>query len=111
SIGDIVKFKIGSIETDKGEVKFIEEDCNESTLYINNYSGWAYKVPEKKIVSPITVEKDSGKECNNSFSLGSREERVALLKAGFTGKDIESEYLRRNRIVIIGINWQDLKSK
>ena len=51
SIGDIIKFKIGSIETDKGEVKFIEEDSNESTLYINSYSGWAYKVPEKKIVS------------------------------------------------------------
>jgi len=51
SIGDIVKFKIGSIETEKGEVKFIEEDSNESTLYINSYSGWAYKVPEKKIVS------------------------------------------------------------
>ena len=51
SIGDIVKFKIGSIETDKGEVKFIEEDSNESTLYINSYSGWAYKVPEKQIVS------------------------------------------------------------
>jgi len=50
SIGDIVKFKIGSIETDKGEVKFIEEDSNESTLYINSYSGWAYKVPEKQIV-------------------------------------------------------------
>ena len=51
SMGDIVKFKIGSIETDKGEVKFIEEDSNESTLYINSYSGWAYKVPEKQIVS------------------------------------------------------------
>ncbi len=51
SIGDIVKFKTGSIETDKGEVTFIEEDFNESTLYINSYSGWAYKVPEKKIVS------------------------------------------------------------
>jgi hypothetical protein len=51
SIGDIVKFKIGSIETDRGEVKFIEEDYNETTLYINSYSGWAYKVPEKKIVS------------------------------------------------------------
>jgi len=51
SIGDIVKFKIGSIETEKGEVKFIEDDSNESTLYINSYSGWAYKVPEKKIVS------------------------------------------------------------
>jgi len=44
-----VKFKIGTIETDKGEVKFIEED--ENTLYINSYSGWAYKVPENKIVS------------------------------------------------------------
>jgi len=31
--------------------KFIEEYCNESTLYINSHSGWAYKVPEKKIVS------------------------------------------------------------
>lgn len=51
SIGDIVEFKIGSIETDKGEVKFIEEDCNENTLYISSYSGWAYKVPEIKIVS------------------------------------------------------------
>ena len=50
--GDIVKFKIGSIETDKGEVKFIEENCNiQSILYINSHSGWAYKVPEKKIVS------------------------------------------------------------
>ena len=51
SIGDIVKFKIGTIETDKGEVKFIEEECSGSTLYINSYSGWAYKVPERKIVS------------------------------------------------------------
>ena len=54
SMGDIVEFKIGTIETDKGEVKFIEKDCNESTLYINSYSGWAYKVPEKRIVSLST---------------------------------------------------------
>ncbi|HWR26475.1 MAG TPA: hypothetical protein VN316_01215 [candidate division Zixibacteria bacterium] len=59
---------------------------------------------------PIILEKDSEKECKKSFGLASREERVALLKAGFTGKDIESEYIRRNRIVIIGINWQDLRS-
>ena len=51
SIGDIVEFKIGSIETIKEEVKFIQKDCSESTLYINSYSEWAYKVPEKKIVS------------------------------------------------------------
>ena len=36
SIGDIVEFKIGSIETDKEEVKFINENCSESTLYINS---------------------------------------------------------------------------
>ena len=53
-----------------------------------------------------TIEsKNSAKECNNSFELASREERVALLKAGYTGKDIESEYLRRNNIVVIGVNW------
>jgi len=51
SIGDRVEFKIGSVEIDKGEVKFIEENGNEGTLYINSYSGCAYKVPEKKIVS------------------------------------------------------------
>jgi len=51
SIGDIVKFKIGSAETHKGEIKFIEEDSNESTLYINSFSGWAYKVPETKVMS------------------------------------------------------------
>jgi hypothetical protein len=57
------------------------------------------------------MEKGSGKECNNGFLLGSREERVSLLKAGFTGKNIESEYLRLNGIFIISINWQDLNSK
>jgi hypothetical protein len=51
SVGDRVEFKIGSIGIDKGEVKFIEENGNEGTLYINSYSGCAYKVPEKKIVS------------------------------------------------------------
>lgn len=51
SIGDIVQFKIGSIEKEKGEVKFIEEDSDECMLYINSYSGWAYKVPVKKIIS------------------------------------------------------------
>ncbi len=51
SIGDIVKFKIGSVETHKGEIMFIEENQNESSLYINSFNGWAYKVPEKKILS------------------------------------------------------------
>ena len=56
----------------------------------------------------ITAEKDSGKECNNRFLLGSREERAALLKTGLRGKDIESLYLKFNDIIVIGINWQDL---
>ena len=59
----------------------------------------------------ITVEKIRGKEGNNSFSLRTREERTSLLKAGFTGKDIESEYLILNGIVVIDVHWQDLKSK
>ena len=50
---------------------------------------------------------DSEKKCKNRFELVSREERIELLKAGITGKDIESEYLRRNGIVVIGVNWQD----
>jgi len=50
------------------------------------------------------------RDCNNPI-LVSREERVALLKTGLTGKDIESLYLRFNGIVVIGINWQDLRSE
>jgi len=60
-------------------------------------------IPERS----ITVETDSGNECNNSFPLRTREERASLLKAGFTGKDIESEYIKLNGISVIGINWQD----
>ena len=81
-MGDIVKSKIGSIETEKGEVKFIEEDSNKSTY-----------------------------GCYNSLALVSREERAALLKTGLTGRDIESLYLKFNEITVIGINWQDLNSK
>ena len=41
----------------------------------------------------------------------SREERVALLKTGLTGKDIESLYLKFNDIIVIGINWEDINPK
>jgi hypothetical protein len=47
---------------------------------------------------------------NNGLALASREERAALLKAGFTGQDIESQYLRLNGIIVIGVAWKDLKS-
>ncbi len=39
--------------------------------------------------------------------LESREERVALLKTGFSGKDIESLYLKLNGIVITDVNWHE----
>lgn len=51
SIGDIVRFKVGSDEIRLGEIKFIEKDQKETILYINSFSGWAYKVSEKKIVA------------------------------------------------------------
>ena len=34
SIGDIVTFKAGTNEIEKGEVRFIEKDRNEDILYI-----------------------------------------------------------------------------
>ena len=51
SIGDIVRFKVGSDEIQLGEIQFIEKDHNETILYINSFSGWAYKVSEKRIVA------------------------------------------------------------
>lgn len=54
SRGDVVEFKVGSNETHKGQVQFVEEDYNENILYVNSFGGWAYKVPEKRIVSRIT---------------------------------------------------------
>jgi len=38
--------------------------------------------------------------------LESREERVALLKTGYSGKDIESLYIKLNGIVVTDVNWQ-----
>lgn len=49
SIGVIVEFNNSSVETDKGEIKLIEDDCN--ALNINTYNCWAYKVHEKKTVA------------------------------------------------------------
>jgi len=38
--------------------------------------------------------------------LDSREERVKLLKAGFSGKEIEALYLVLNNFEVVGVNWQ-----
>ncbi|VVB95297.1 Uncharacterised protein [uncultured archaeon] len=40
--------------------------------------------------------------------LGSREERVKLLKAGFTGKDIEILYVFLNLFEVVGVDWQEM---
>ncbi len=75
----------------------------EVSLCDQNY---IHSFPERS----INVENDK-KECEGSSSLKTREERASLLKAGFTGRDIESEYIKRNGIVVIDIDWQDLNSK
>jgi len=54
--GDVVEFKVGSNETHKGQVQFVEEDYNEDILYVDSFSGWAYKVPEKRIVSRVLIK-------------------------------------------------------
>ena len=54
SIGDVVRFKIGRDEIQEGEVQVVEESLDENILYINSFSGWAYKVSEKRVVSLLT---------------------------------------------------------
>jgi hypothetical protein len=39
--------------------------------------------------------------------LGSQEDRVKLLKAGFSGRQIEVIYTLLNRFEILGVNWQN----
>jgi hypothetical protein len=51
SRGDVVEFKVGTNEKQKGLVRFVEEDYNENIFYVDSFGGWAYKVPEKMIVS------------------------------------------------------------
>lgn len=50
SIGDIVRFKVGYDGEELGEIQFIEKNNNDTLFYINGFSGWAYKVSEKKII-------------------------------------------------------------
>lgn len=51
SRGDVVRFKVGSNEIHEGKVQIIEESCEEDILYIDSFSGWAYKITEKNVVS------------------------------------------------------------
>ncbi len=40
--------------------------------------------------------------------LESREERAKLLRAGFTGKEIEALYVMLNSFEIVDVQWQDI---
>ncbi len=40
-----------------------------------------------------------------------RQERVKLLRAGFSGKEIEALYVILNHVEVIGVNWHDLSIK
>lgn len=42
---------------------------------------------------------------NNMAVLGSSEERVRLLRAGFSSKEIEMLYVILNSVKVIGVNW------
>ncbi len=53
SRGDVVRFRVGSNEIQEGKVQIIEKSREEDILYINSFSGWAYKVTEKRVVSRI----------------------------------------------------------
>jgi len=66
SKGDIVRFKVGTDEIQEGEIQVIEKSHDENILYINSFSGWAYKVTEKRIVSRVPVKNKLSKP-NRSY--------------------------------------------
>ncbi|MFH0904177.1 MAG: hypothetical protein V1854_03190 [Methanobacteriota archaeon] len=41
----------------------------------------------------------------NEFFLRRSEDRVKLLRAGFSGREIEALYLIRNSFEIVDVNW------
>ncbi len=40
--------------------------------------------------------------------LESREERVKLLRSGFTGREIEALYVILNSFDVVGVDWQEI---
>ncbi len=51
--------EVGTEDLQEGEVQIIEKSPDEDILYINSFSGWAYKVTEKRIISRVPVKKSS----------------------------------------------------
>lgn len=70
SIGDIVRFKVGSDGLGLGEIQFIEKNNNETVFYINGFSGWAYKVSEKKIIRSESQEPNLIQRSNKLYLTG-----------------------------------------
>jgi hypothetical protein len=64
--GDTVKFKLKSGELLEGDVLFIERSPREDVLYINSSNKWAYKVPEKRIISKVLKKNKSIKPKNRT---------------------------------------------
>ncbi len=61
----------------------------------------------RNILTGMLTKNASRKAGADHLMLESREERIALLKTGFSGKDIESLYLKLNGIIVIDVNWKD----
>ncbi len=57
SKGDIVKFKLQTGEVQEGDIQFIERTRRGEILYINSFNRWAYKVPEKRVISRVRLKK------------------------------------------------------
>ncbi len=69
SEGDTVKFKLKSGELLEGDVLFIERNPREDILYINSSNRWAYRVPEKRIISRVP-KKNKSVQLKNRTSPG-----------------------------------------
>ena len=57
SKGDIVRFKLQTGEVQEGDIQFIERTRRGEILYINSFNRWAYKVPEKRVISRVRLKK------------------------------------------------------
>ncbi len=77
--GDTVKFKLKSGELLEGDVLFIERSPREDVLYINSSNRWAYRVPEKRIISRVP-KKNKSAQLKNRASPGRHSQPEAPLK-------------------------------
>jgi hypothetical protein len=65
--GDTAKFKLKSGELLEGDILFIERSPREDVLYINSSKRWAYRVPEKRIISRVPKKNKSAQLKNGTL--------------------------------------------